>query len=190
MKHTPVDQTVERVARELLAQGYHEQTMYGSEEAVREEDFVPTIEDDAALWAIKQALARTPSPQPDQETVERLIERLDRGGVLETLRDLPVTEASENCPANLRDYAIPGWLRDYCYVTLATLNPGIGGEVEKLPHRRVLRIEHQGQTPVAAVYEEDGIEVMRCTIAPFGFSLNYTETPALSTPAEQEADRG
>ena len=42
-------------ARELLAQGYHYATMYGSEEAVREPDFEPSLEEEAALWAITTA---------------------------------------------------------------------------------------------------------------------------------------
>jgi len=67
-------------ARELLAQGYHDATMYGSEEAAREPDFQPTLEEEAALWAIEKALTRS-SGCEDARALREALESIAEGNL-------------------------------------------------------------------------------------------------------------
>jgi hypothetical protein len=112
------------------------------------------------------------SPQPDQETVER------RHAVRNILyRGLPV-EIDANVCRKLADEI------------LATLNPGIGGEVEKLARRvegSPARIYSRKDADDAYMQgRADAVAVMR------GIEIKNVDLHirALSTPSEQEADRG
>jgi hypothetical protein len=114
---------------------------------------------DAEAEAIAAWNQRTPSPQPDQETVERAADAI----------------ASVSGGINY-DYA--DFCRDAARAAIATLNPGIGGEVEKLrealdrTHKLISQFALSGFTD-----EEVGMAL---------FANQAEIHAALSTPAEQE----
>lgn len=90
----------------------------------------------------REALTRTRAQAPlsteqgdgADEGTKRLLAVLDRAGVIDALRELPITEDSVDCPEHFRDYCIPAWLRDYC---IAALTPAQNSTGEGCEHQAV-----------------------------------------------------